>query len=72
MPMYDYKCETCGVYEVFQKFSEDTLTECRKCGAGVKKVLTVPGVSGFQNVPNTVSPTYRPDRSAFWNSAQQE
>ena len=72
MPMYDYKCETCGVYEVFQKFAEDSLTECSKCGAGVKKVLTVPAVSGFQNVPNTVSPTYRPDRSAVWNSAQQE
>lgn len=72
MPTYNYRCETCGPFEIFQKMSDDTLTTCPDCSDTVKKVFSAPGISGFQAVPSTVSPTYRPDRSALWNSAQQE
>lgn len=72
MPTYQYNCPDCGLFETYQKVSEDTLTKCPTCESAIKKVFSVPGVVGMQNVPNTVSPTYRPDRSAVWNSAQAE
>jgi putative FmdB family regulatory protein len=29
---YEYKCKKCGILEVQQKMSEDTLEECPRCG----------------------------------------
>ena len=31
MPIYEYKCEKCGVVEVEQKIKDAPLTECPKC-----------------------------------------
>lgn len=59
MPTYDYQCEKCGVaFEIFQSFSEDTLTKCptKKSGNSpegcvapgrgkVTKVFSAPGIS---------------------------
>ncbi len=42
MPNYDYKCETCGhVFEVFQKMSDDKLTDCPEggCAGNVRRLL---------------------------------
>lgn len=77
MPTYTYKfIDTDETIEIYQSFSEDTLTELDHPDTGnkmaVKKVYFAPAVTGVENVPKTVSPTYRPDRSAVWNSAQQE
>ncbi len=59
MPTYDYQCSTCGVaFELFQSFSEDTLTKCptKKSGNSpegctspgrgkVAKVFSAPGIT---------------------------
>jgi putative FmdB family regulatory protein len=59
MPTYDYQCSTCGVaFELFQSFSEDTLTKCptKKSGNSpegcispgrgkVTKVFSAPGIT---------------------------
>jgi putative FmdB family regulatory protein len=47
MPIYAYKCESCGfAKDVLQKISDQALTECPSCGAsGFKKQLTA---AGFQ------------------------
>ena len=47
MPIYAYKCESCGhSKDVLQKMSDVPLTECPKCGAcAFKKQLTA---AGFQ------------------------
>ena len=59
MPTYDYQCSTCSVaFELFQSFSEDTLTKCptKKSGNSpegctapgrgkVTKVFSAPGIS---------------------------
>ena len=47
MPIYAYKCESCGIAkDVLQKISEPPLTECPACGAAAfKKQLTA---AGFQ------------------------
>ena len=31
-----YKCENCGTFEIRQKVSEDTLSECPFCGGEVR------------------------------------
>jgi putative FmdB family regulatory protein len=69
MPTYTYKCPDCGKFDTYQKFSDPTLEDCPTCGSKVKKVFSVPGVIGMENVPTQ---TYRSDRSALWNSAQAE
>ena len=45
MPIYAYKCATCGhADDVMQKMSDDALTKCPKCGAETyAKQLTAPG-----------------------------
>jgi putative FmdB family regulatory protein len=47
MPIYAYKCESCGhAKDVLQKMSDDVLTQCPECGlATYKKQLTA---AGFQ------------------------
>jgi putative FmdB family regulatory protein len=47
MPIYAYKCESCGAAkDVLQKISDPVLTDCPACGkATFKKQLTA---AGFQ------------------------
>ena len=54
MPTYDYRCERTGeLFELWQSFSDDALTECpqvhagdkKACGAPVKKVFSKVGIS---------------------------
>lgn len=47
MPIYAYKCESCGhAKDVLQKMSDAPLTDCPQCGAAsFKKQLTA---AGFQ------------------------
>lgn len=47
MPIYAYKCESCGhAKDVLQKISAEPLTQCPACGAATfKKQLTA---AGFQ------------------------
>ena len=47
MPIYAYKCESCGfAKDVLQKLSDSPLTDCPTCGApAFKKQLTA---AGFQ------------------------
>ncbi len=47
MPIYAYKCESCGyARDVLQKLSDVPLTDCPQCGASsFKKQLTA---AGFQ------------------------
>jgi putative FmdB family regulatory protein len=53
MPLYEYRCESCGhQFEVIQKFSDALVSVCPKCGAGpVVKLLSSPAIqfkgSGF-------------------------
>ena len=47
MPIYAYKCESCGLAkDILQKLSDPVLTQCPFCGAqALKKQLTA---AGFQ------------------------
>jgi putative FmdB family regulatory protein len=47
MPMHDYACTACGVFEAFTFPTEGRLTRCPKCGAKVTTlILQAPRVRG--------------------------
>ncbi|HEY7660117.1 MAG TPA: FmdB family zinc ribbon protein [Actinomycetota bacterium] len=52
MPTYEYECTACGRHiEVFQRISENPLSECGACGGKLRKVFHPAGIvfkgSGF-------------------------
>ncbi|MBN1999109.1 zinc ribbon domain-containing protein [candidate division KSB1 bacterium] len=40
MPTFDYKCENCGTFEIFQKISDPVLEICPDCGAIVERKIS--------------------------------
>lgn len=52
MPTYQYRCQGCDVlHEVFQSFTDESLTVCPSCNGSLRKVFNSVGVvfkgSGF-------------------------
>ncbi|MDP1741823.1 MAG: zinc ribbon domain-containing protein [Polaromonas sp.] len=75
MPIYAYKCESCGYNkDVLQKMSDAPLTDCPQCGApAFKKQLTAAGfqlkgsgwyVTDFRGGAAAAAPAGGPDASA--------
>ncbi|MEO6324430.1 MAG: FmdB family zinc ribbon protein [Thermoanaerobaculia bacterium] len=43
MPLYEYRCDTCGhKFEQIQLFSDPLLTVCEECGGELKKLISSP------------------------------
>ena len=40
MPIYEYQCSKCGVFEVTQRITEDPLKQCPSCQAKVQKLIS--------------------------------
>lgn len=40
MPVYEYKCPKCGVFEVERKITDEPLKTCPTCGEPVKKLIS--------------------------------
>ncbi len=40
MPIYEYKCSECGVFEVTQRITEDPLDGCPTCQGEVRKLIS--------------------------------
>lgn len=52
MPLYEYKCSTCGErVEIIQRVSDPPYDHCPKCGGAMKKQISSPAIqfkgSGF-------------------------
>ena len=52
MPIYQYKCESCGIcFDRMQHFSDEPLKTCPECGAAVHRLIQPVGIifkgSGF-------------------------
>jgi putative FmdB family regulatory protein len=43
MPTYEYSCEKCGHFELFQKITADPLEECPTCGGQVQRLVSKNG-----------------------------
>lgn len=42
MPIYEYKCIKCGIFEVEQKITEQKLTICPKCSTkDLEKIISI-------------------------------
>ena len=39
LPIYEYSCPKCGVFEHFQKINDPVLETCPHCGKKVKKLI---------------------------------
>jgi len=45
MPLYEYKCQSCGfTFEVLQKATDGPLKACESCGGKLTKLLTAPAI----------------------------
>ncbi len=44
MPLYEYECPDCGIFERMQKFSDPVLTACPTCQKPVEKLLSAPAI----------------------------
>ncbi len=43
MPVYEYECNTCGVFSALRKMSESRLPAfCKACGEESRRILSVP------------------------------
>ncbi len=40
MPIYEYKCDKCGVIEVMQRITEDPLKKCPNCEGKVERIMS--------------------------------
>jgi putative FmdB family regulatory protein len=41
MPIYEYKCKNCGVFEVTQRITETPLTTCPTCEGDVSRLISL-------------------------------
>lgn len=45
MPIYEYLCQSCQhQFEVKQKFSDDPILSCVRCGQAVRKIISAPAI----------------------------
>lgn len=40
MPIYEYRCEQCGVFEQMQRITEPTLERCPTCRRKVRRLIS--------------------------------
>lgn len=40
MPIYEYECKSCGVYEINHKISEPARTRCETCGGDIRRLIS--------------------------------
>ncbi len=40
VPTYEYRCESCGVFDYFQSITSDPLQECPDCGKPVQRLIS--------------------------------
>jgi putative FmdB family regulatory protein len=45
LPIYEYVCQSCQhQFEVKQKFSDDPILSCVRCGQAVSKIISAPAI----------------------------
>ncbi|HWC32702.1 MAG TPA: FmdB family zinc ribbon protein [Actinomycetota bacterium] len=61
MPTYEYACNACGAHvEVVQRFDDEPLRTCTRCGGALRKVFHPAGIvfrgSGFYATDSRTAP----------------
>lgn len=44
MPLYEYDCGKCGVFELVRKFADPPLVKCPTCGGELTKLVSAPAI----------------------------
>ncbi len=75
MPIYQYKCESCGIcFDRMQHFSDEPLKTCPECGAGVHRLIQPVGIifkgSGFYVTDHRSSST--PSKTTHPGSSEKD
>jgi putative FmdB family regulatory protein len=66
MPTYEYNCDKCGPFELWQSIKDDALTACPACGSRVQRLLSanvgfvLKGAGFYQNDYKT-QPAAKPE-----------
>jgi putative FmdB family regulatory protein len=64
MPLYEYQCDSCNHrFEIIQKFSDDPVSVCPKCGGPVTKLISSPAIQ-FKGTGWYITDYARKDQSA--------
>lgn len=68
MPTYSYACTECGhAFDIYQSFSDDSLTTCPECSGNLRKVFNSVGVvfkgSGFYRTDSRPAEASKPAES---------
>jgi putative FmdB family regulatory protein len=42
VPLYEYECPKCGLFELIRKFSDEPVTVCPTCGSEIQKLASAP------------------------------
>jgi len=48
MPIYEYNCPKCGVFECIRSYSDDELKSCPRCNSDIEKILSIPSQPIFR------------------------
>lgn len=48
MPLYEYECKKCGVFEVRQSINDKPIAECPVCKKSVERILSTTGTPQFK------------------------
>lgn len=40
MPTYEYKCDKCGAFEIWQSIKDQALSACPTCGSKVQRLIS--------------------------------
>jgi putative FmdB family regulatory protein len=68
MPLYEYRCESCGhTFEVIQRFSDAPVEKCPTCGGPVQKLLS-PSAIHFKGTGWYVTDYAKKDRGGASSS----
>ncbi|HJT25121.1 MAG TPA: zinc ribbon domain-containing protein [bacterium] len=66
MPTYEYQCEKCGHFELWQSIKDNALATCPTCGSKVQRLLSanvgfvLKGSGFYQNDYKNPSPSPEP------------
>jgi putative FmdB family regulatory protein len=66
MPTYEYQCEKCGPFEIWQSIKDNALSACPTCGSKVQRLISanvgfVFKGSGFYQNDFKTQPTTKPE-----------
>lgn len=70
MPTYAYRCTACShAFDMFQKFTDEPVTECPECNAAVRKVFQPVGIV-FKGSGWYINDSRKPESNGSTNSAK--